>query len=88
MWQQSDLTQIKWCQENNVNIHNFKYWKTRINKIEADTKSKNGFVAIKPTMFQENTSIKLNIGPATIHIDASTNLDLLNDVVKVLMLYA
>jgi len=40
-WQQvmedqgsSGLTQVVWCQKNNVSIHNFRYWKRRLRDVE------------------------------------------------------
>ena len=36
-WQQqltnqnlSGLTQAQWCEQNNINIHNFRYWRNRL----------------------------------------------------------
>ena len=85
---ESGLTQTKWCEENGVNIHNFRYWKRRISEVSGDIKTESGFIAIKPIMRQQGSSIRLTIGAATVEVSDSTNLDLLNDVVKVLMHYA
>ncbi|SHJ99070.1 hypothetical protein SAMN02745975_03396, partial [Geosporobacter subterraneus DSM 17957] len=30
----SGLTQVKWCEQNDVNIHNFRYWKNRLKRDE------------------------------------------------------
>jgi len=85
---ESGLTQARWCEENGVNIHNFRYWKRRISAVSGDIKSEIGFISIKPVVPQKGSSIKLTIGSATVDVSDSTNLDLLNDVVKVLMHYA
>lgn len=85
---ESGLTQAKWCEENSVNIHNFRYWKRRINEYSCGAKSEGGFIAIKPANSVSNGFIKITIGSATVEVADSTNLDLLNDVVKVLMHYA
>ncbi len=29
----SKLSQAKWCEQNNVNIHNFRYWKNKTSHI-------------------------------------------------------
>lgn len=85
---ESGLTQAKWCEENSVNIHNFRYWKRRINEYGGEAKSESGFIEIKAANSILDGSIKITIGPATVEVADSTNLDLLNDVVKVLMHYA
>ncbi len=36
----SGLTQAIWCERNNVNIHNFRYWKRRL-KDEEDSDTNN-----------------------------------------------
>lgn len=84
---ESGLTQTKWCEENNINVHKFRYWKSRMNKIKG-IQSDNGFIAIKPLIATQNSSIRLTIGLASVDVNESANLDLLNDVVKVLMHYA
>ena len=36
----SKISQIKWCQENNVNIHNFRYWVGRLKDNESKKENK------------------------------------------------
>jgi len=85
--QGSGLTQGKWCEANAVNIHNFKYWKSRINELDNNRESTGQFVAIKPVVTQ-TSSVRITIGPAIVEVNDAVNLDLLNDVMKVLMNYA
>lgn len=87
-WAASDKTQAHWCAENNVNIHNFRYWKSRLNtEIEETPKSDFGFVSLKPSL-KPGKAVTVRIGSATIEVDESVNLSLLEDVVKVLIHHA
>tara|TARA_Y100001933_G_scaffold30125_1_gene25141 strand:+ start:383 stop:694 length:312 start_codon:yes stop_codon:yes gene_type:complete len=84
----SKQTQIQWCSENGVNIHNFRYWKSRIGKaINENSNSNTGFVSLRPVL-QQNKSITVRIGPASVEVNTSTDVSLLEDVIKVLMHYA
>lgn len=38
---QSGLTKSKWCAENDINIHSFRYWKRKISYFKSDNSSIN-----------------------------------------------
>ncbi len=87
-WAASGQTQAHWCAENDVNIHNFRYWKRCLSsKIDEMAGSDIGFVSLSPTI-KPNKAVTVRIGSAAIEVDESVNLSLLEDVVKVLIHYA
>ena len=84
----SGQTQVQWCAENSVNIHNFRYWKHRLCTIQTDTENPSiGFVSIKPAQTSSG-SMRITVGAAMIEVNNSVNLSLLEDVLQVLMRYA
>jgi transposase-like protein len=83
----SGLTQVEWCKNNDVNIHNFRYWRKRLQEAPLDDR-KISFVSIKPTPATFKRSITLRIGAATLDITGDVNPDVLDTVVQVLMRYA
>ena len=51
-WQESGKTRKEFCQEKNLTIANFGYWRTRINKIERiQVPDKEGFVRCNLSSF-------------------------------------
>lgn len=86
--QESNLTQMQWCSENDVNIHTFRYWKNRLGKTLVKNTPQNQFVAVKPAIKLLSSSMKISIGCATVEVNESSSLDLFNDIVKVLIRYA
>lgn len=85
---QSGQTQSVWCTENDINIHTFRYWKKRLSEhLSGNESSATGFIALKPAI-QNGQSVKVHIGAARLEIYESSNLALIDDVIKVLMRYA
>lgn len=83
----SSQTQAVWCQENDVNIHNFRYWRRRLQEAPLDD-SKISFVTIKPKEVAIEKSITLRIGAAILDITGDVDSGALDSVVQVLMRYA
>lgn len=84
----SSLSQKAWCQENEINIHNFIYWKKRLNEIKKQDKNPLQFIALSPKINTSHSPIVLKIGAAAIEIHENFNLNLLDDLVRVLIRYA
>lgn len=83
----SGQTQVQWCAENNINIHNFRYWKHRLSMTQTTRRNSSvGFVSIKPAQTSTN-SMRITVGAAMIEVKDSVNLSLLDDVIQVLMRY-
>lgn len=93
----SGLTQVKWCEQNDVNIHNFRYWKSRIkgNKHSNDTPLKPTWMlvtkssaapTIKPSE-SETGQIDLKVGKVKMTLRNSVDSNLLSNVLEVLMQY-
>lgn len=84
----SDQTQARWCAENDINIHNFRYWKSRLSSENEEMAGSDfGFVSLRPTI-KPSKAVTIRIGSAAIEVDDAVNLSLLENVVKVLMHYA
>ncbi len=69
--QESKLSAEKWCLQNNISIHTFKYWKTRLGLVLK----RSSFIEIetsKPTEF-----LILECNNVRIHVDSSFNGSLL-----------
>jgi len=81
----SGLTQIKWCEENNLKLHQFKYWFYKIEKKKTSV-PKSNWVSV--TLDESNQDIretlKIKIGQASIEVKSGFNPSLLADVIKVL----
>jgi hypothetical protein len=84
----SGLTQQQWCEENNINLHNFRYWKRRLSTIHQEASIPQRFVAISSISSQAKTPLQISIGKLSVEIREGVDLSLLDDVIKVLMRYA
>lgn len=94
----SGLTQIKWCEQNSINLHNFRYWKKRLSlgpKVEVDPSECEGKWALITPNAKANliasspneSSIKIQIGEAVLLVNDSVNLETLSNIVSLLMQY-
>lgn len=86
----SGLTQKEWCDANDVNLHNLRYWKHRMVVSKQQAAIAQRFVAIGPIQSQARTqaSLQLSIGKLAVEIREGIDLALLDDVLKILMQYA
>ena len=83
----SGQTQNKWCKENNVNIHTFRYWVGRLNRTaQIEPSSAPIWAAVTPeSIRQPSTSLlKVVLGNVTIEIEKGFDAGLLKDVIKAL----
>ena len=91
----SGMTQNQWCDQNNVNIHNFRYWKGRLLKKQVDTKEKSVVSQPKWALITESKdtrrngtkadTISIHIGQVTIEVNDDFSSKTLSDVVAVLI---
>lgn len=98
-WQQivldqnsSGLTQHVWCEQNNVNIHNLRYWKRRLaSKLDpvieqAETK---WAIITSPESDVDENNIKsrlcIHIGKAVVDVSPGFDTESLSTVLSVLM---
>lgn len=99
-WQQqlsnqisSGLSQTQWCEQNNINIHNFRYWKNRLSskKQKASCESNQTKWALvtssERVVFDDSKapSLRIHIGKALIEVSEGFDHNILSDVVTVLM---
>lgn len=100
-WQQvlstqmsSELTQLEWCEQNDVNIHNFRYWKRRLSsqpETVADL-SQTKWALVTESKFAaehetDTSSLLIHVGKATVEVHCKFDSRILSDVVAVLMKY-
>jgi hypothetical protein len=84
----SGLNQKQWCDEININLHNFRYWKRRLAVINQEASIPQRFIAISTIQAQPKVPLKISIGKLAVEIREGIDLSLLDDVLKVLMHYA
>lgn len=82
----SGLTQAKWCETNEISIHQFKYWLRKIKDYPMIGNTNNQWV---PVVIEDpepklNESIQIRIGVASIEVKSGFNPSLLAEVIKVL----
>ncbi len=93
----SGLTQSTWCEQNDVNIHNFRYWKNRLKHDENSNHpsskptwtlvtASSATTTIKPSEF-ESGQIDIQVGKVKMTLRNSVAPNLLSDVLEVLMHY-
>ena len=54
-WKETNLSQSTYCQEHELVVHRFGYWKRKLMNINNSSKQKQGFVQLSP--FKPSTSI-------------------------------
>ncbi len=88
----SGLTQTKWCAENDINIHNFRRWLSRLKKtIQPDEElSIHKWTTLIPVLPKDssNVPIKVSLGNISIEVNRGFDAELLKNVVATLSSYA
>lgn len=100
-WQQivsdqisSGLTQHEWCEQNNVNIHNFRYWKRRIisetKQLQTadQTETKWAIITSSESDVDDNnikSTLCIHIGKAVVEVNPGFDPESLSAVLAVLM---
>lgn len=82
----SGLTQTKWCEVNEVSIHQLKYWLKKMDSPHSTQESSNKWVSLALEEPEEafNETLQVKVGLASIEVQPGFNPSLLADVVKVL----
>jgi len=95
IWQQrideqisSGLSQKTWCRENNINFHNFAYWKKRSRVLSSEESQPQQFVQLSTKPLSRTAPIVLTIGTAVIEVHENFNPKLLDDLMSILIRYA
>lgn len=86
LYRASGLTQSKWCEINEISIHKLKYWLYKVDDSHSTQDSKNKWipVALGESDEQQNETLTIRVGFASIEVKSGFNSSLLVDVVKVL----
>jgi hypothetical protein len=81
----SGLTQSKWCEENNLTLHQFKYWFYKIERKKTSSQKSNWVsVTLDENTQDMSETLRIKIGQASIEVKPGFNPSLLADVIKVL----
>ena len=78
----SGLSQKQWCQENEVNLHNFRYWVRRLKTIETESDEVR-WVSLDSDSVLD--TVKITVGRATVEVRRQTDRQLLSEVLGILM---
>ena len=86
IFKESGQTQAKWCADNNLKLHQFKYWLKRLKGSSAKQKPKTKWtsVEIEETVEERNETLQIKIGEAAIEVKPGFNPAFLADVVRTL----
>jgi hypothetical protein len=82
----SGQTQAKWCEANNLKLHQFKYW---LKRIEGSTPKSAPAASFTPVVIEEPTlrlddTLQVKIGEVSIEVKPGFNPSLLAEVVRTL----
>lgn len=79
--------QIPWCKANDVNIHNFRYWKRRLKEEnDSDEDKEPVWVALTNTVRStEGEGISIKVGKASVEVSSDTDMLILEKILQVLM---
>src|SRR3954451_8930681 len=82
----SGKTQAKWCESNDISIHQFRYWMKRIRDHHNTERTNNPWVPVviedpKPEVCD---SLQIKVGSVSIEVSPGFNPSLLVEVIKVL----
>jgi hypothetical protein len=78
----SGLSQKQWCQENEINLHNFRYWVRRLKTIETESDEVRWVSLDSDTV---SDIVKITVGKATVEVRRQTDRQLLSEVLGILM---
>lgn len=98
-WQQiisnqnsSGLTQHEWCEKNNVNIHNFRYWKRRLaskpDSVVEQAETKWAIITSAESDVDENnikSTLCIHVGKAMVDVSPGFDPESLSTVLSVLL---
>lgn len=90
---ESGLSRKMWCEKNNLNVHTFSYWSTRLKKEDTPADpNETEWVALLPSQpcvsENENTGhVSVSIGHALIDFNKNSSIEAFEQVVKVLIKY-
>lgn len=83
----SGQTQSKWCQVNNLSLHQLRYWLKKIElgmKLAVEPSAKWLPVSMDESPEEPNETLQIKIGQASIEVKPGFNPSFLADVLKTL----
>ncbi len=83
-FEESDQPATKWCQENEINLHSFRYWKKKL-RSELSTQSLTNWVSVEveESCYVGNAQLSIQVGRASIEVPENFNQNHLANVLKV-----
>lgn len=84
LFKASGQTQSKWCEANDLKLHQFKYWYYKIenNKTTPAPSTKWVSVSVEDHTQEVNETLQIKVGQAIIEIKPDFNPSFLSDVCK------
>lgn len=83
---ESGQTQTKWCEDNDLGVHQLKYWLKKLGKSKPRSQSTTQWLPValeKPTQ-DNNETLLIKIGETSIEVKPGFNSTFLADVVRTL----
>lgn len=86
LYRKSGLTQSKWCEINEISIHQLKYWLYKVDGSYSSPKPNSKWipVVLEEPSEQQNEALHIKVGSASIEIKPGFDPTLLAEVVKAL----
>ncbi|HAJ4014866.1 IS66 family insertion sequence element accessory protein TnpB [Heyndrickxia sporothermodurans] len=85
LFRASGLTQSKWCEINEISIHQLKYWLYKADNFYSTQDSNSKWIPVTlEESEQQNETLHINVGSASIVVKPGFNPTLLAEVVKAL----
>ena len=83
-FKESDQPATEWCQENEVNLHTFRYWQKKL-RSEISSQSLTNWVSVEveESSYVENAQLSIQVGRASIEVPDNFDPDHLANVLKV-----
>lgn len=84
LFKKSEMTQAEWCDANDINIHQLKYWLKKMKKSQATSTEWVPMGIENELLDDSGESLKVQVGQAIIEVKSDFNPAFLANVIKVL----
>lgn len=83
-FQESDQPATKWCEDNEINLHTFRYWQKKL-RSELSTQSLTNWVSVEveEQSYVERNQLSIQVGRASIEVPEHFDQNHLANVLKV-----
>ncbi len=81
----SGLTQKEWCDANDINLHNLRYWKHRLVVSKQQASITQRFVAISPIQSQAFTQAPLRLSIGKLAVEIREGIDIYIKILEIVL---